>query len=106
MENLEYPKLLVQLQRIEGKRLTRYFNAKTNLDLDGKQPAEPDDVKWARIVRDADVRLVAQDLEVLLPAMKRLDGVRRRVLIHTAFGMGTAGLLSMHRFVAAIEFGF
>jgi hypothetical protein len=106
MENLEYPKLLVQLRRIEGKRLTGYFKAKGNHDLDGKQPAEPGDVNWARIVREADARLVAQDLEVLLAAMKRLDGVRRRVLIHVAFGIGMAALLSMQRFVAAIEFGF
>jgi hypothetical protein len=37
------------------------------------------------------------------PTVTKLDDVRKRVLIHMAFNMGVRGLLTMRRFMSAVE---
>ena len=55
-------------------------------------------------VLEADVRRVALDLEDLFPVVGRLDAVRQRVLIHMAFNMGVERLLTLPRFISAVQF--
>ena len=65
MDALDYEKLLNQLIRLEGDRLDRE----------------------RLTVLEEDVRAVAQELEEGWPAVRRIDPVRKRVLIHMTFNM-------------------
>ena len=56
--------------------------------------------------RDALQQRIVPELEELWPVVKKLDAVRRHVLIDMAFSMGVKGLLAMQRFMAAVEFRF
>ena len=82
MDALDYEKLLNQLIRLEGDRLDRE----------------------RLTVLEEDVRAVAQELEEGWPAVRRIDSVRKRVLIHMTFNMEVRGVLAMQRFVSAVEF--
>ena len=82
MDALDYEKLLNQLIRLEGDRLDRE----------------------QLTVLEEDVRGVVQELEEGWPAVRRIDSVRKRVLIHMAFNMEVRGVLAMQRFVSAVEF--
>lgn len=73
MDALDYEKLLNQLIRLEGDRLDRE----------------------RLIVLEEDVRAVAQELEEGWPAVRRIDSVRKRVLIHMTFNMEVRGVLAM-----------
>jgi lysozyme len=111
MENHEVRKLLDQLQRIERNPLTRYLDADGSRITEARVHTAAVDVHTAALnsalgVLETDLRRIARDLEELLPAVSKLDGVRQRVLIHMAFDMGVGGVLTMPRFVAAIEFRF
>ena len=55
-------------------------------------------------VLEVDVRAVARELDERWPTVSKLDAVRQRVLIHMAFNIGVRGLLTMMRFVSAVEF--
>ena len=46
-------------------------------------------------VLEEDVRAVAQELEEGWPAVRRIDSVRKRVLIHMTFNMEVRGVLAM-----------
>ena len=82
MDALDYEKLLNQLIRLEGDRLDRE----------------------RLTVLEEDVRAVVQELEEGWPAVRRIDSVRKRVLIHMTFNMEVRGVLAMQRFVSAVEF--
>ena len=82
MDALDYQNLLNQLIRLEGDRLDR-----ERLTALGE-----------------DVRAVAQEIEEGWPAVRRVDSVRKRVLIHMTFNMEVRGVLAMQRFVSAVEF--
>jgi hypothetical protein len=72
MDALDYEKLLNQLIRLEGDRLDRE----------------------RLTVLEEDVRAVAQELEEGWPAVRRIDSVRKRVLIHMMFNMEVRGVLA------------
>jgi hypothetical protein len=57
--------------------------------------------RWDRLQRR-----IARELEELWPAVASLDSVRRRVVIDVVSKLGVKGLLTMRRFVAAVEFHF
>ena len=71
MDALDYEKLLNQLIRLEGDRLDRE----------------------RLTVLEEDVRAVAQEG---WPAVRRIDWVRKRVLIHMTFNMEVRGVMAMH----------
>jgi hypothetical protein len=73
MDAVDYEKLLNQLIRLEGDRLQRQ----------------------RLTVLEEDVRAVAQELEEGWPAVRRIDSVRKRLLIHMAFNMEVRGVLAM-----------
>jgi lysozyme len=106
MEDLDYQKLLSQLLQIEGPKLSRYFDANSNLIVAEKTHVESVGLNAGKpvTVLEADVRRVASEIEDVLPAVAALDPVRQRVVVHMAFDMGVTGLLAMIRFVAAVGF--
>jgi lysozyme len=57
-------------------------------------------------VLEMDVRDVGRELAEQWPNVRKLDAVRKRVLIHMAFNMGVKPLLAMLRFMSAVEFHF
>jgi lysozyme len=54
---------------------------------------------------DNDIEDVTTELEMKLPWVRRLDDVRRRVLIDMGFNMGVAGLLKFERTLLSIRQG-
>jgi lysozyme len=107
MDAVDYRTLLDQLIRIEGVRLAPYRDAAGNLIVAPDDYMERMGVGGTGIaVLEVDLRAVARELEEQWPTVSKLDAVRHRVLIHLAFNMGVRGLLTMRRFVSAVEFRF
>ena len=105
MDTVDYGKLLDQLIRIEGTRLACYRDAAGNLIVCPGHYVDPMGVRGNRMaVLEVDVRAVARELEELWPPVRKLDAVRKRVLIHMAFNMEVRGLLPMMRFLSAVDF--
>jgi lysozyme len=105
MDDLDFKKLLAQLVRLEGRWLAPYYDGAGNLivvtDHRGEQAlTDPESMT----VLESDVRRVALHLEDILPVVGRLDGVRQRVLFHMAFNMGVEQLLTLPRFISAVQF--
>jgi lysozyme len=107
MDAVDYRTLLDQLIRIEGARLAPYRDAAGNLIVAPDDYVERMGVRGTGMaVLEMDVRAVARELEEQWPNVRRLDAVRRRVLIHMAFNIGVKPLLAMMRFMSAVEFHF
>ena len=107
MDAVYYRTLLDQLIRIEGVSLAPYRDAARSLIVAPDDYVERMGVSATGMaVLEVDVRAVARDLEEQWPTVSKLDAVRQRVLIHLAFDMGVRGLLTMLRFVSAVEFRF
>ena len=105
MDDLDCEKLLAQLMRLEGRWLAPYYDGAGNLIVvadDGGEQASTD--RKSMTVLESDVRRVALHLEDILPVVGRLDAVRQRVLIHMAFNMGVKQLLTLPRFISAVQF--
>ena len=105
MDDLDCEKLLAQLMRLEGRWLAPYYDRAGNLIVvanDGGEQASTD--RESMTVLESDVRRVALHLEDILPVVGRLDAVRQRVLIHMAFNMGVKQLLTLPRFISAVQF--
>jgi lysozyme len=104
MDDLDFKKLLAQLVRLEGRWLAPYYDGAGNLivvtDHRGEALTDPESMT----VLESDVRRVALHLEDILPVVGRLDGVRQRVLFHMAFNMGVEQLLTLPRFISAVQF--
>ena len=104
MDDLDCEKLLAQLMRLEGRWLAPYYDAAGNLIVVANDPGEqPLTDRKSMTVLESDVRRVALHLEDIFPVVGRLD-VRQRVLIHMAFNMGVKQLLTMPRFISAVQF--
>jgi hypothetical protein len=97
--------LLDQLIRLEGDRLDVYRDIEGKFSLAG-HAAEPEPAlkREGPTILERDVRGVVQELEELWPVVNRLDAVRKRVISHMAFNLEVRGLLTMKRFVSAVEF--
>ena len=105
MDDLDCEKLLAQLMRLEGRWLAPYYDGAGNLIVvanDRGEQASTD--RKSMTVLESDVRRVALHLEDILPVVGRLDAVRQRVLIHMAFNMGAEQLLTLPRFISAVQF--
>ena len=105
MDDLDCEKLLAQLMRLEGRWLAPYYDGAGNLIVvanDRGERASTD--RKSMTVLESDVRRVAADLEDGIPVVGRLDAVRQRVLIHMAFNMGAEQLLTLPRFISAVQF--
>ena len=105
MDDLDCEKLLAQLMRLEGRWLAPYYDGAGNLIVvadDGGEQASTD--RKSMTVLESDVRRVALHLEDIFPVVRRLDAVRQRVLIHMAFNMGAEQLLTLPRFISAVQF--
>ena len=104
MDEVDYRMMLDQLLRIEGAGLSTYRDAAGNLIVAPDHYVERMGVRGFRLaVLEVDVRAVAADLEELWPNVRKLDAVRKRVLIHMAFNMGVTPLLTVTRLVSAVE---
>jgi lysozyme len=107
MEETDYEKLLDQLIRIEGSKLAPYRDAEGSLIIGDEQYAASAGVNGPTVtVLEADLRRTTRELQEQWPALRKLDPVRQRVMIHMAFNMRVSGLLAMDRFVSAVEFRF
>ena len=105
MDDLDCEKLLAQLMRLEGRWLAPYYDGAGNLIVvanDRGEQASTD--RESMTVLESDVRRVALHLEDILPVVGRLDAVRQRVLIHMAFNIGVKQLLTLPRFISAVQF--
>ena len=105
MDDLDCEKLLAQLMRLEGRWLAPYYDGAGNLIVvanDRGEQASTD--RKSMTVLESDVRRVALHLEDIFPVVRRLDAVRQRVLIHMAFNMGAEQLLTLPRFISAVQF--
>ena len=105
MDDLDCEKLLAQLMRLEGRWLAPYYDGAGNLIVvanDRGEQASTD--RKSMTVLESDVRRVALHLEDIFPVVGRLDAVRQRVLIHMAFNMGVKQLLTLPRFISAVQF--
>jgi len=105
MDDLDCEKLLAQLMRLEGRWLAPYYDGAGNLIVvanDRREQASTD--RKSMTVLESDVRRVALHLEDILPVVGRLDAVRQRVLIHMAFNLGVEQLLTLPRFISAVQF--
>jgi lysozyme len=105
MDDLDCEKLLAQLMRLEGRWLAPYYDGAGNLIVvanDRGERASTD--RKSMTVLESDVRRVALHLEDIFPVVGRLDAVRQRVLIHMAFNMGAEQLLTLPRFISAVQF--
>ena len=105
MDDLDCEKLLAQLMRLEGRWLAPYYDGAGNLIVvanDRGEQALTD--RESMTVLESDVRRVALHLEDIIPVVGRLDAVRQRVLIHMAFNMGVKQLLTLPRFISAVQF--
>ena len=105
MDDLDCEKLLAQLIRLEGRWLAPYYDGAGDLivvALDRGEEASTDRAHMT--VLESDVRRVALHLEDIFPVVGRLDAVRQRVLIHMAFNMGAEQLLTLPRFISAVQF--
>ena len=105
MDDLDCEKLLAQLIRLEGRWLAPYYDGAGDLivvALDRGEEAPTDRAHMT--VLESDVRRVAADLEDGIPVVGRLDAVRQRVLIHMAFNVGVTQLLTLTRFISAVQF--
>ena len=105
MDDLDCEKLLAQLMRLEGRWLAPYYDGAGNLIAvanDRGEQASTD--RKSMTVLESDVRRVALHLEDIFPVVGRLDAVRQRVLIHMAFNMGAEQLLTLPRFISAVQF--
>ena len=107
MDTVDYGKVLDPLIRIEGVCLAPYRDIAGNLIIAPDDYVERMGVRGTRMaVLEVDVRAVAADLEELWPNVRKLDALRKRVLIHMAFNMGVTPLLAMTRFMSAVESRF
>jgi lysozyme len=105
MDDLDCEKLLAQLMRLEARWLAPYYDGAGNLIVvadDRGEQALTD--RKSMTVLESDVRRVALHLEDIFPVVGRLDAVRQRVLIHMAFNMGAEQLLTLPRFISAVQF--
>jgi lysozyme len=105
MDDLDFEKLLAQLIRLEGRWLAPYYDGAGNLIVvaahrEEQALTDPESMT----VLESDVRRVALHLEDKLPVVGRLDAVRQRVLFHMAFNMGVEQLLTLPRFISAVQF--
>lgn len=104
MEAVDHRRLLDQLLQIEGTKLALYRDAASNLIVAPDDYIERMGVKGTRMaVLEVDLRAVAEELEGRWPPVAKLDAIRQRVLIHMAFNAGVSGLLTMTRFMSAVE---
>ena len=107
MDAVDYGKLLDQLLRIEGAKLVPYQATAGNLIVAPDHYVERMGVSGTTMtVLEVDVRTAARELAEQWPNVRKLDAVRKRVLIHMAFNIGVKPLLAMLRFVSAVEFHF
>ena len=105
MDDLDCEKLLAQLMRLEGRWLAPYYDEAGNLIVVADDRGEQASTDQKRMtVLESDVRRVALHLEDILPVVGRLDAVRQRVLIHMAFNIGVKQLLTLPRFISAVQF--
>ena len=105
MDDLDCEKLLAQLIRLEGLWLAPYYDGAGNLIVVADDRGEEASTERKRVtVLESDVRRVALHLEDILPVVGRLDAMRQRVLIHMAFNMGVKQLLTLTRFISAVQF--
>jgi len=105
MDDLDCEKLLAQLMRLEGRWLAPYYDGAGNLIVVANDRAEQALTdRESMTVLESDVRRVALHLEDIFPVVGRLDAVRQRVLIHMAFNMGVKQLLTLPRFISAVQF--
>jgi len=105
MDDLDCEMLLAQLIRLEGLWLAPYYDGEGNLIVVAHNSGEEASTERERVtVLESDVRRVASDLEDRIPVVGRLDAMRQRVLIHMAFNMGVTQLLTLTRFVSAVQF--
>ena len=105
MDDLDCEKLLAQLMHLEGRWLAPYYDGAGNLIVvanDRGERASTD--RKSMTVLESDVRRVALHLEDIFPVVGRLDAVRQRVLIHMAFNVGVTQLLTLTRFISAVQF--
>ena len=90
---------------LEGRWLAPYYDGAGNLIVVADDRGEEASTDRERVtVLESDVRRVASHLEDRLPVVGRLDAVRQRVLIHMAFNMGVTQLLTLTRFISAVQF--
>ena len=100
MDDLDCEKLLAQLMRLEGRWLAHYYDIVVADDREEQASTAPKSMT----VLESDVRRVALHLEDMFPVVGRLDAVRQRVLFHMAFNMGVKQLMTLLRFISAVQF--